>query len=393
MTEKLTKSFQQRFESPPAGIAFAPGRVNLIGEHVDYCGGPVLPMAIGLGVRAAFAPRPGSTIRVHARDIDSRDSFDLASDEIQPDRPGSWKNYVRGVAAMLAREGIPLRGTDIEVTGDLPAGAGLSSSAALSVSIAIALLEAAEVPVGEDGLARIDLARICQRAEHAFADVHCGLMDQAAGLLAEEGHALLLECASNSWRHVPVPKEACVLVADTGVRHALSDGDYNKRRATCEEAARKLSEILGRPGAGLAAFRFGDVARSVAVLSVPERRVARHVTGESERVRKFVEALESDNLGRAGRLLNESHASLRDDFEVSCAELDALASAFVAIKGVYGARMIGAGFGGSVLALATPDGAKAAAKEIPKRYKAAVDQKTEVRTFTPAAGARVEGLD
>lgn len=392
MIEDLAKTFARRFEGPPAGVAFAPGRVNLIGEHVDYCGGPVLPMAIESGVYAAFAPRPGSAVRVHARDIDSHDAFDLDADEPPPDRPGSWKNYVRGVAAMLAREGIPLRGADIEIAGDLPAGAGLSSSAAIEVASALALLDAAEVPVGPDGLSRIDLARICQRAEHAYADVHCGLMDQAASLLAEEGKALFLECASASWRQVPVPPEARVLVADTGVRHALAASEYNRRRETCEAAAGKLAELLARPGAGLAAFRFGDVARSVAVLSVAERRVARHVTSETERVRRFAEALEAGNLGRAGRLLNESHASLRDDFEVSCPELDALASAFVAVGGVYGARLFGAGFGGSVLALATGEGAAAAAAEVPKRYKSATGRETAVRAWRPAGGARVERL-
>jgi galactokinase len=300
--------------------AFAPGRVNLIGEHTDYSGGLVLPIAIQLGVTVRAEPA---------------DELALESDG----GTAGWFRYVEGVAAELAGLGRPdvwIRGS---VSSDLPAGAGLSSSAALEVAVALALCDAAGWSIG-----RLELAEACRRAEFRAVGAPVGILDQAASLLAREGHALLLDCGTLEHRLVPVPEEAVLLVVDSGVKHSHETSGYAQRRAELE--------------AGM-----------------PKR--VRHVRSENERVLAFVEALEARDLEAAGELLYASHASLRDDYEVSVPEVDALVER-AREAGALGARIVGGGFGGSVLVLTDETGSA--------RLEAAYGDALRVR---PAAGAAI----
>ncbi|MFG0305297.1 MAG: galactokinase [Phycisphaerales bacterium JB040] len=342
-TERFQSLLAHRATAQPLAIARAPGRVNLIGDHVDYCGGPVLPIAIPLSCHAAIIPgaAPPGTLRIAS--TGRKDTATAPTDRpLEPGRDapvGSWASYALGALAEVQAlaDLAPLSGCELLVHTDIPIGAGLSSSAALEVSVAIA--SAAVLGLTLEGL---DLARRCRRAEHRFAGMPCGLMDQAASVLARAGHALLLDCADETSRHVPVPPGAALLVIDSGVKHELATGAYAERWAMCVSASERLGvEHLAR-------------ADPDAIDALPERLrpIARHVVTESRRVREASEALERDDLPRAGRLMLASHASLRDDFRVSCPEIDALVDRLRTAHGVHGLRMTGGGFGGSVVLLA-----------------------------------------
>jgi galactokinase len=300
--------------------AWAPGRVNLIGEHTDYSGGLVLPVAIQLGV----------SLRVHERS----ERIELGSERfgaaplLAADGAGEatgWSRYALAVAAELGALGRPPVGIRGDITSSLPAGAGLSSSAALEVAVALALCEAADWH-----LEPMELAEACRRAEFRAVGAPVGILDQAASLLGREGHAVLLDCGTLEHRLVPVPDEAALVIVDSGVEHSHETSGYAQRRAELE--------------AGM-----------------PAR--VRHVRTENERVLRFVEALERGDLEDAGRLLVQSHASLRDDYEVSVPQLDALVERACA-AGAYGARLVGGGFGGSVLALSDRSRAEALAERL-----------------------------
>ncbi|MCZ7644243.1 MAG: galactokinase [Planctomycetota bacterium] len=359
--EDLRRRFEARFgrgTAPPA-CALAPGRVNLIGEHTDYNDGFVLPMAIDRHVAVVFRPRKGRGIRVHAAGQGgSRGAADDAFSTQAPIRPARraslrWANYVRGVAAMLAESGVRLAGGDLFIAADLPAGAGLSSSAALEVATGLALLKLAGRKLAPQAL-----ALACQRAEHEFAGVRCGIMDQTVVARARAGHALLLDCRSLEVRHVPIRLRGWSFVLfDTAVRHRLAASAYNRRRAECERAARKLG-VKALRDAGLE-----QLWRRGPKLGSAERRRVRHVLTENLRALQFADELPRGDGGTLGHLLNLSHESLRKDYEVSCRELDVLSS-LVRIADQFagdgedlaaaGARMVGGGFGGCVLALVRP---------------------------------------
>jgi galactokinase len=304
--------------------AYAPGRVNLIGDHTDYNGGLALPMAIQLGVEVVYRPAEGDSI-VLTSDLDDA-SVVLPLDGGFDGAPG----WGRLAAAVLAEVRPPLGG-EVAVTSDLPAGAGLSSSAAFSVALALAL-GATPVP--------IEIARLCQRAEHAVG-VPVGLMDPLVEMLGRDGHAVMIDFSSLATSTVEIPGGAVVLVVDSGTTRNLETTAYAERRAECEAAAAEL----GRPLSGASPEDIGSIGDQLL------RRRARHVVAENARVRSFVDALGTDDLDRAGALMNESHASLRDDFEVSCPELDRLTERMCETPGVLGARLTGGGFGGCVVGL------------------------------------------
>lgn len=328
----------------------APGRVNLIGEHTDYNDGFVMPCAIDRGLRIAVRRR-GDTRAVLTSDraggvID----IDLAG-PLEPGR-GDWGRYVEGVLAGYRRLGWELPGFEAAITADLPAGGGLSSSAALEVGIATAV----ETLSGRR-LEPVEKALLCQRAEHEFAGVPCGIMDQFAVALARPAAALLIDCRDRETSDVPLGDDVAILVIDSGVSHALVDGGYAARRRECEAAAcglgvRSLREV------SLLAWRAAEP-----ILPEPDRRRARHVVTENVRVLAFAAAARGGDWATAGRLMNESHASLRDDFEVSCRELDLICERMSGLAGVHGCRMTGGGFGGCAVALveATQAGAIVAA--------------------------------
>jgi galactokinase len=336
--------FRARYGGAPDGVWMAPGRANLMGEHTDYNDGFVLPFALGQGVTAAAARRAGPLRRrlvVCSRQEAAAVEVDL--DGLAPGRVTGWAAYPAGVAWALEAAGHRVPGACVAIDSDLPAGAGLSSSAALECAIALALTS-----LGELDIPRGELVTLARRAENEFVGVPTGIMDQSASLLCQAGHALLLDCRSLETSQVPFDPAAAgarLLLVNTRAKHELTDGEYGRRRAECAEAARRL---------GVASLRYLTDPADVDRLADPVlRRRARHVVTDDQRVLHVVALLRSAAAGACrdiGALLTEAHASLRDDFEISWPEADAAVEAALA-AGAFGARMIGGGFGGSVLAL------------------------------------------
>lgn len=324
-------------------VSFAPGRVNLIGEHTDYTAGFVLPASLALGTWAVAAPRDDRSVRVFSENHNELAVFSLQTDPAQARR--HWSDYVAGVAWALQRSGRQLRGVDVLVASDVPIGSGLSSSAALEVSVAYALLAAAGL-----AMTPLEIAQSCRLAENQFAGARCGIMDQFVATHGQRNRALLLDCDSYEWRTVPLPATHHWIVANTMVRHALAHGEYNVRRAECEEivalAARRMPYR-----ARLAELDAAEVGELMHELSARLGRRLRHLVAENRRVLDAVGALESGEIVKLGRLLIASHESLRADFEVSCPELNRMVDIAVGLPGVVGARMIGGGFGGCTLTL------------------------------------------
>jgi galactokinase len=374
---RLAAAFAGRTGRAPDGVWAAPGRVNLIGEHTDYNGGFVLPVAIDRLVLAAAGRRHDGRLRLWS--LQEEKPADLELTEVGPGRVDGWAAYPAGVAWALGRAGMALGGADLVVDGDVPAGAGLSSSAALECATAIALAE-----LHGAGLDRPALARVARRAENEVVGVPSGAMDQMISMLGRAGHALFLDTRSLEAEQVPFrPEEAGLrlVVIDTRAGHRLVDGAYADRRAACEAAAAAL-EVAALRDATLeqveaAAGRLGD----------PGLRRARHVVSENARVLAAVELLRAGDLRRLGSLLAASHASLRDDFEVSSPELDTAVEAATG-AGAVGARMTGAGFGGSALAL-VPDGlVERVAGQVAAAFAAAGFAAPELFAVTPSDGAR-----
>lgn len=335
----------------PTVAARAPGRINLIGEHIDYCGGTVMPIAIPHACYTAITQGHSD------RTLTLTTTLNDATVEADPTRPiklsrdipqGHWASYILGVVAGFQRmtNTDALVGAHIHVHSDVPLGAGLSSSAALEVSVATALAALLDHPI--EG---IELAKLCQRAEHEFAGVPCGLMDQAASTLCRADHALLLDCATERTTHAPVGDAARLVVVHSGVSHALADGAYAKRRAATESAAARI---------GVEHLAHAPLD-AVATLPAKERPFARHVITEQFRVTQARQALNAGDMRKFGSLMSASHDSLRDDYLVSCDEIDALVDAMRAVDGCLGARMTGGGFGGCVIAL-VEDGAELAVR-------------------------------
>jgi galactokinase len=337
--------FLARFGGEPDGVWLAPGRANLMGEHTDYNDGFVLPFALGQGVTAAAARRPGRRLALCSRQ-EPGDVVEVDLDGLAPGRVTGWAAYPAGVAWALEAAGHRVPGACLAIDSDLPAGAGLSSSAALECATALALTS-----LGGLGIPRTELVTIARRAENEFAGVPTGIMDQSASLLCRAGHALLLDCRSLETSQVPfdpAAARASLLLINTRARHELADGEYGRRRAECEEAARRL---------GIPSLRDLTNLADTDLLTDPVlRRRARHVVTDNQRVLEVVALLRAPSGPSAatyreiGRLLAQAHVSLRDDFEVSWPEADAAVEAALA-AGAAGARMIGGGFGGSVLAL------------------------------------------
>lgn len=350
MKEELRSLFASAFSrEPPERVHFAPGRVNLIGEHVDYNQGPVLPAPLGLGTWAAARAGKAFAVRLASWNEGQRGTFDLAAADLgagQAAADAGWMKYPLALVRALRDQGKEIGGFDLAVAGNLMVGAGLSSSASLLVACARALNDLFHL-----GLSPVDLAQVAFRAETEYAGVSCGIMDQMAAAVAKPGHALLLDCRDRSFRHVALPSEqASLVIIDSGTRRSLADSRYNERVAECQAALATLC----RRRADVVSLRDvlpGDLERSAAHMEPAALRRARHVVEEIERVFAFVAALEQGDLAACGRLLRESHRSLRDLYEVSTPALDFLAERASALPGTFGARLTGAGFGGCVLAL------------------------------------------
>ncbi len=376
---RLKTAFRKQFGISPTQCARAPGRVNLIGEHTDYNDGFVLPMAIDRDIWVAFAPRDDGQVRLWSVDFGQASAFAL--DVIVRDPSAPWSDYVRGVAWALREKGLALRGMDAVIQGTVPVGAGLSSSAALEVAAGLVLLAAAG-----QSIPRADLALACQRAENEFVGNRCGIMDQFVSALGRAGHALFLDCRSLEYAYVPLPAGYRVVVANSMVRRALVDSAYNERRAQCEQAARAL---------GIRALRDADEsALESARARMPEVvcRRARHVITENARVLRAVDAMRRGDAEEFGALMDASHKSLRDDYEVSCRELDALVEIARRLPGCLGARMTGAGFGGCTVNLVRADAVDAFVLALREAYRAATGLDAETYVCDAADGAGVFGL-
>lgn len=375
LISKTVESYRARFESQTGLRIFqAPGRVNLIGDHTDYNDGFVLPAAIDRQIVIAATPREDSLINVWALDFDQGDHFDLQKG-ISRLSQNSWGNYLRGMVWSLLQKGCTLRGMDAVVAGDIPIGAGLSSSAAIEVAVGFAMLQ-----LSENELDLKSLAQAAQKAENDFVGMRCGIMDQYISCLGQVNHALLIDCRDLSYQALPLPPQALIFVVDSGVHRDLMDMEYNARRGECETAATHFGVRALRD---ISLEAFNNRANQ---LTPTIRRRARHVITENARTVLAAEALEAENLKAIGNLMVASHASLRDDFEVSCPELNLLVEIALGVKGVYGARLTGAGFGGSMVALVQPEAAADLTDAIAERYGSVSDRYAGVHVCQASEG-------
>jgi galactokinase len=359
--QQLRDQFDRAFGGPPDLIVRSPGRVNLIGEHTDYNDGWALPIALDAGTEVAARRRDDQVLRVVAPRLSATD--ETRTDNLRPTAGPEWTRYARGTVAVLDDTGCRLTGADLLVDSDLPIGAGLSSSASLELGIAVAIAALADYTI--DGAA---LARLGQQVENDIVGVRTGIMDQLAIALGVAGHALLIDCRSLETQPVPIPPGVQILVLDSAVPRTLAGSAYNQRRADCEAALRALrsvdpnlhalrdvtSDLLGNE-----AWRLTDV----------QLRRARHIVTENQRVLDAAATLRRGEVDRFGRLLTQSHLSLRDDYQVSGPELDTLVEIAMDTPGVLGARLTGAGFGGCAVAVASTDHADRAVVTITERYR------------------------
>ncbi|GAA3181918.1 galactokinase [Streptomyces virens] len=380
VAESVAERFQQLYGGAPDGVWAAPGRVNLIGEHTDYNDGFVMPFALPHTVVAAVSRRTDGVLRLHSADVDGP-VVELAVDALAPESDKNWTAYPSGVVWALREAGHAVTGADIHLASTVPSGAGLSSSAALEVVVALAMNDLFGL-----GLRGWQLARLCQRAENVYVGAPVGIMDQTASACCEAGHALFLDTRDLSQRQIPFDLAAegmRLLVVDTRVKHSHSEGEYGKRRAGCEKGAALL---------GVDALRdvpFADLDAALARLGDEEevRRLVRHVVTEDERVERVVSLLEAGDTRAIGPVLVEGHASLRDDFRISCPELDLVVDTALT-AGALGARMTGGGFGGSAIVLAEEADVLAVTKAVEEAFAQAGFKSPRVFEAVPSAGAR-----
>jgi galactokinase len=379
LARRALDGFSARFGRTPDLLAFAPGRVNLIGEHTDYNEGFVLPMALHLGTVVALRTRADNAVYASAPDVGTADAQFTLAECSKPDAPGHWSNHVRGIFAARAAAGLPNRGVDMLTCGNLPQGAGLSSSASLGVALALGLAtlngEAADAGV---------LARLAQWSEHHVVGCECGIMDQLIAAAGVAGHALLIDCRDLALKPVRMLEGLAVVVVHSGVERGLVDSEYNTRRRECESSARHYGVTSLRELTAEALY----TSRG-ALAETPFRR-ARHVVTENARTLGAARALEDGDLAQLGALLRASHASLRDDFAVSVPPVDALAETMnAAIGEAGGARMTGGGFGGCLVAL-LPGARVGKLRQAVEAHFAALGRQTPLFLVTaPGAGARV----
>lgn len=321
----------------------APGRVNLIGEHTDYNDGFVMPAAIDLSVIVRVWPREGRKLQIKSENFNDEIEFDL--DQPYPARRGHWSDYVVGVAVTLDRSGYRMCGAHLQIRGEVPVGSGLSSSAAVEVATACAL-----AAVSHHTIDRRELALLCQKAENEFVGAHVGIMDQFVAFFGEAQRALLLDCRSLEFELLPLPDTVNLVICNTMVKHALASSAYNERRAQCEAGVKHLKQWLPHVKA-LRDVTIEELEEFGRDLPEVVYRRCRHVITENARVLSAADALNQKDLTLFGRLMAESHRSLRDDYEVSCKELDVMVNLANTVEGVYGARMTGGGFGGCTVNL------------------------------------------
>ena len=379
--DAVRRVFFERFGSAPEVVVRAPGRVNLIGEHTDYNDGFVLPMAIDRAVWIALRATGDGQVRVHGVDVDESGEFSLgAVRDTGPPAPGTvlqgWLEYLKGMAWALMDAGYELSGWEGAVVGDVPMAAGLSSSAALELATACAFAQAGDLPWDP-----VAMALLGQRAENRWVGVNCGIMDQMISACGRADHALLLDCRTLVGRHVPLPQGTSVIILDTSTRRGLVDSAYNERRSQCESVAAHF---------GVEALRdvtSAELARRAGELDDLALRRARHVITENERTVEAADVLAAGNAERMGELMDASHTSLRDDFEVSSEALDVMVACARQSAGCHGARMTGAGFGGCAVALAETSAAAQLARSATKEYRKVTGHTPQAYVCTATNGA------
>ena len=376
-SQRVSAVFAEQFEQQPDLLVRAPGRVNLIGEHTDYNDGFVLPCAIDYETCVAIGRRTDNLVHVVAADYgNQRDLFSLDKPITHhPDQ--RWSDYIRGVVKCLQERGHALRGINLVVSGNVPQGAGLSSSASLEVAIGQAFKEAQGLDISQ-----AEIALNGQQAENQFVGCNCGIMDQMISASGEKDHALLLDCRSLETRLIPMPSNLAVLIVNSNVRRGLVDSEYNTRRQQCEAAARHY---------GVKALRDLDLAALEAGkdgLDEVSYRRARHVVGENSRTLAAADALASGDLARLGELMGQSHAAMRDDFEITVPAIDGLVEIIKAqIGSEGGVRMTGGGFGGCVVAVLCPEKVAAAIAAVEAEYQARFGLKADCYVCRASAGA------
>jgi galactokinase len=379
----IEHTFQKMFGAAPEAVVRAPGRVNLIGEHTDYNEGFVLPAAIDRSID--FAGRRRADRRVRAHSVDFRDSVEFALDDIQKDAERPWSNYLRGVSKLLEADGHRLSGADVVFGGDVPREAGLSSSAALEVAAAAFWNRLLSLELDQ-----VYVVKLARRAENEFVGVPCGIMDQFISALGRRDHALFLDCRELKYRHVPLQNAVKIVVCNSGVKRALAQSEYAVRLRQCRQAVARIAST-GLAVKSLRDVEPADLEAASGVLDELLFRRARHIVTENQRVLEAVKVLESGDIESFGELMNASHLSLRDDYEVSSKELDVLVELAWKLPGVLGARMTGAGFGGCTVNLVRSEAAEAFAAAVQKGYQEALGLKAEVYTCQASDGALAEG--
>jgi galactokinase len=378
---QIRAGFTRVFGGEASQIIFSPGRVNLIGEHTDYNDGFVFPTALTMGTSIAGRARNDGLLKVYAERMGASDEAPLS--DLRPKEGPDWTRYVRGVAALLLEAGYELVGADLYIDSDLPLGSGLSSSASIEMGVAVSLLNLIKAPFD-----RVKLARLGQRVENEIIGLQSGIMDQLSVATGVESHILLIDCRVYSVEPVSIPTNVSVVVLDSAAPRTLASSAYNERRAQCESVVSKLQAV----DPNIRALR--DV--SLELLEAEKGRItpieykrALHVVTENQRVLDSTSALSEGDVKRFGELMNASHASMRDDYEISSKELDTLVEIALATPGVLGARLTGAGFGGCAVALVEVDKAEAAGEHIAAAYREAIGLPGNAYICTPSAGTYV----
>ncbi len=377
--QEVADRFQRQF-GEKGRVYRAPGRVNLIGEHTDYNQGFVMPAAINFSCWVGAAPRVDGRLAIHSENFGEDVKVEIGNTAAWPKT--GWASYPLGVAWALMQAGYPLKGCSLYIAGEVPLGSGLSSSAAIEVATALALLENSD-----SSMDKKSLALLCQRAENEYVGARCGIMDQFIAVHGQRNNAVLLDCRSLEGRLIPMPEDVTLVVCNTMVKHELAANEYNKRRGECEEGVRLLKKVMPE----IEALR--DVSSAQLELHrdlLPKviYRRCRHVVTEDERTLKAAKAFESGELGPLGRWMAESHESLREDYEVSCRELDVLVDIAGKQRGVLGARMTGGGFGGCTINLVAQGAVESFCEVTAKEYQEQTRLKPEIYSFKAADGAQ-----
>ena len=376
---EIITHFRERFQSVAEPLVYrAPGRVNLIGEHTDYNLGFVLPIALDMACYVAVAPAAHGRLRVYSRNTNSE--FTIGVDHLAGAEPsGQWSDYALGVARELVLAGYPVAPCDLYISSEVPSGSGLSSSAALEVAAALALL-------GSRQMAPLDVALLCQRAESGFVGMPCGIMDQYASVFGHNGAALQIDCRSLTHSYVALPETVAIVAVNSLVKHELGSSAYRERVAECQAAVSAIQEFEPDVQSlrDVSLEFFGRVQDSIPLL--PRRR-ARHVISDTQRVVDFAAAASARDLREMGRLFVASHRSMQYDYEISCPEIDFLVDTAIKLPGVHGARMTGGGFGGCTVNLVEPDAVAAFRATLAEAYRQRYDKMPLFYTCKPAAGA------